>query len=340
MATNAVATVTKNLPAFLKGVDVSKSLAMTKAVASLATGGYPVMSIKGKTFSVVRNGDSTMLTKVDQDGDTVPASSIDVVIVAAAQNFSKVFYASGYTEGSKDKPTCHSEDGQAPAPDAADKQAKKCAACKHNAFGSGANGKGKACSDTLRIAIAAPDALNDPLLLRVPPASLKHIAAYATDCTKRGAPLGACLTRLRFDPEEATPRLLFKFRDYVTAEQFAEVEAQAESDLVRNIIGGSIIEAVETEGDDDNTPAVAAKPTKGANKVTLSDDDDEDEAPVKPAKKVTAKPAAEDDDDEPVAAKPAKRAARVVTADTAGKADSLAAKARALLDDDDDDDDA
>eukprot|EP00729_Bicosta_minor_P019763 gene19763-31784_t len=49
---------------------------------------------------------------------------------------SKVFYNSGFVEGSVAKPTCYSNDGIAPASDAEEPQSKKCNVCPHNQWGS------------------------------------------------------------------------------------------------------------------------------------------------------------------------------------------------------------
>ena len=159
----------------------------TNALAALATGAFPYLSIKGKVFTIVRNKEETIITRPD-DEDT-PANALEVVVVAAAQNFSKVYYKEGYTEGSKEKPTCSSNDGVEPDAPSAEKQSKKCATCEHNVWGTGPKGKGKACSDSLRLAIAPPDTLNDPMLLRVPPASLRAVTDYAAKLATKGVPI-------------------------------------------------------------------------------------------------------------------------------------------------------
>lgn len=349
MANEVAVTTGKTLPSFLKSVATQTS-ALTNAIAALASGGFPYMSVKGKSWTIVRSGEATLLAKKDEDGDDVPAPSIEVVFVSSATNFSKVFYASGYTDGSKDKPTCHSENGVAPANDAQEPQAKKCAACPHNAFGSSNTGKGKACSDTLRMAIAAPDAINDAMLLRIPPGTLKNIAAYADECKRRGAPIEACITRLSFDTDEATPKIVFKFRRFVDEEQWAEIQTAAESAVVKNIIGAMSVAALPAPESGDAGKKSNAKPT-----VNADTEDDEDEAPaVKPAKKkpvidddddvpapkAKKKPAVDDDEDEAPVAKTTKKKPVVVSDSTKSAADAVAAKARAMLADDDDDDDA
>jgi len=206
----------------------------TNALAALAPPTFPYLSIKGKRFAIVRNKEEETIMRPDDD--ETPANAIEAVLVNTAPNFSKVYYAEGYTEGSKDKPTCYSDDGVAPASDVADKQANACMGCDHNAWGTGNNGKGKACSDSLRLAISFPDSLNDPMLLRVPPASLKNATEYAAFLSRKGAPMEGLVTKIKFDPEEATPKLQFSAVRYLAEGQYKEVLEVATARITQQII--------------------------------------------------------------------------------------------------------
>lgn len=294
------------LPSFLRAPADS----ITNALAALAGSTFPFMSIKGKRFAVVRNKEETIIMRPDDD-DT-PANAIEVVIVNSATTYAKVFYATGYTDGSKEKPTCFSNDGVAPDAQATDKQAKKCAACAHNVWGSGTNGKGKACSDSLRIAVAKPDELNDPMLLRVPPASLKAVTEYAAMLSRKGAPLEGVVTKIKFDPSEATPKLLFTAVNYLSQTGYDEAKEIAQSHIVQQIIGKTAMAAQATASDDEDDtppPKKIAAPKQDMGKLM---DEEEDKM----------KKAAED--------KPKKTP-------TATKAAELAAKLKAMQDDEDDD---
>lgn len=293
------------LPSFLRAPEGS----VTNALAALASGTFPFMSIKGKRFAVVRNKEETIIMRPD-DEDT-PANAIEVVIVNSATSYAKVFYATGYTEGSKEKPTCFSNDGKAPDPQSTDPQAKKCMTCPHNAWGSGSNGKGKACSDSLRLAIAKADELNDPMLLRVPPASLKAAVEYAASLARKGAPIEGVITKIKFDPAEATPRLIFTGVGFLSESAYHESQEVSKSAIVQQIIGASPVAMHDALPAPKSAPAV---------------EDDEDDTPAPKAKKVASAPVEE----EP---KPAKKAA----APTAAKAADLTAKLYASMNDDDDD---
>ena len=267
-----------------------------------AVSGYPSMSIKGKIFHVVRGQERSMVARPDGD----PAASIEVVIVRANPNRSKVYYDKGYEEGSDAKPTCYSNDGVTPAADAEDVQAKKCSVCPHNQWGSRItdNGaKGKACSDSQRLAIAAPGLINDPMLLRVPAASLKACTEFAQSLEKRGVPYPAVVTKIGFDHTVAHPQLTFKpvgFVDEDTAKKIVEIQ---NSDLVKQIIGLSDVPAIAQEPETEEAPAPEPAP-----KAKPVEQEEEAPAPAPKAKATTAFAASSDEEEAPAPAPKAKAA--------------------------------
>jgi hypothetical protein len=244
MANDMVAITASKLPAHLQG----KAKTQNVFAAAVSAGGFPVISIKGKVFHIQRGDERTLVTK-GEDGE--PAASLTAVIIASNPNKSKVYYDHGYEEGSVAKPTCYSNDGIAPASDAESPQAKKCAACPHNQWGSRITdngGKGKACGDSMRLAVASPDQLNDPMLLRVPAASLKVLGTFGQQLAKRGVEPVHCITKIGFDYNVAHPALTFKAVDFVDAAQLAEIEAvlEEEADTINQILGldgGPVVEA-------------------------------------------------------------------------------------------------
>lgn len=210
--------------------------------ADLMTGGsgFPVVSIKGKVFAVVKSGERKVLPN-PKDPDS-PATSIDAVIIKGNPGFAKVFYLKGYDPESseKQKPDCYTNDGIAPASDATNAQSKKCATCAHNQFGSARQGKGKACADTKRLAIAAVDQLNEPMLLRIPPASLKPLSEYVKFLDNRGADYDQVLTKISFDMEAESPKLSFKPIGLLDDATYQAVKEMAITDTVSDIIGGNL----------------------------------------------------------------------------------------------------
>jgi hypothetical protein len=251
--------------------------------------GFPVISIKGKVFHIVRGGERTLITKPGEDD---PASSLEVVVLRANPDNSKVYYASGYQEGSDSKPTCYSNSGKAPEANAEEPQAKTCAACAHNQWGSRITPdgkKGKSCSDSRRIAIATPDAPNDPMLVRVPAASLKAMVEYGKILASRGVKPQAVITKIGFDYSVAHPALTFKPVAFIgDTDQLTEIKKSSESELVAQIVGLQAVPASDAPAEEAEalpapTPTPTPTPTPAAKQT---------EAPKanKPAAKV-AKPA-------------------------------------------------
>ena len=222
-------------------------------------GGFPVISIKGKVFHIKRGDEKTLVTKPDGDGE--PASSIELIVLKTHPGVAKTYYSKGFSEGSVEKPDCYSNDGAAPAADAQSPQAKKCAACPHNQWGSKITEdgkKGKSCADVKRLAVAPAGQINDPMLLRVPAASLKTWDQYVDLLKKRGVPPPAVVTKVGFDYTVAHPALTFKPIGFIDEAMAVEVKEVLDTDVVQNIIGGAPTAAEVDNGDD--APKAAAKP--------------------------------------------------------------------------------
>ena len=268
--------------------------------------GFPVLSVKGKVFHITRAGEVSLVTKPDDEDE--PASSIEIVLVKANPHISKIFYADGYEDGAAEKPTCYSNNGIKPEDDSEVKQAKQCATCPQNQWGSRItdNGKrGKACQDARRVAIAPAGQLDDAMLLRVPAASLKPLMQYGTMLEKKGIPYQVMVTKLGFDHTQAYPLLTFKHVRLLDQAEALQVKELIDSDVVDAIINGGGAEqvaeeevpvAVASEEDELDAlaaqlkartaapatkakPAAAKKPvvTEAAVAAALADDEDEDD---------------------------------------------------------------
>ena len=129
-----------------------------------------------------------------------------------------------------------------------------------------------------RLAVAPAGQINDPMLLRVPAASLKTWDQYVDLLKKRGVPPPAVVTKVGFDYTVAHPALTFKPVGFIDEAMAVEVKEVLDTDVVQNIIGGAPTAAEVDNGDD--APKAAAKPAPV-----------EEEAPA-PAPKKSAKLAA------------------------------------------------
>jgi hypothetical protein len=273
-----------NLPSFLKKVDIA---ALNADLTAHAGGGFPVISIKGKVFAVVRDGERELQMN-PKDPDSA-ATSLNVVLLKVNKGTSKVFYIKGYDKDTSEgqKPDCYSNDGVEPAADSQNKQAKKCATCAHNQWGSriserGAT-KGKACADAVRMAVAPAGQLNDAMLLRIPPASIKALGEYGQMLAKRGVGYNMVVTKVGFDLEAESPKLTFSPVGLLDDEGFAEVQEIVQSDIVSSILGS-------------NPVAVEFTPTEEVEEAPAPKAAPKEEAPAPKAEakpKAAAKPKAE-----------------------------------------------
>jgi len=263
---NEMVKLNANLPAHLQGVKVEN---VFQSAAS--EGGFPVISLKGKNFTIVRSGESEIIT--DEHGD--PVRSFEAVVVSVNPRKSKSYYTADYTDGDRQPPACYSHEGVKPAADAESPQCKTCAACPHNVWGSAIkNGqKRKACEDNMRLAVAAADQLDDPMLLRVPPASLKNLNEYGKMLAQRGVGPSHVVTRVGFDTNAAFA-VTFKAERFITEEELAEVTSVLEEQktLVEEITGVSGGKAT-TEEHVSNDPAPAPAPVKKSPKLQEAEEE-------------------------------------------------------------------
>jgi hypothetical protein len=256
----------------------SKSVSTVKRDVSInddlisGGGGFPKLSIKGKVFALVRSGERKVITRPD-DPDTA-ASSLEVVLLRTQKGFSKAWYLKPYVEGQEVlKPDCSSRDGVKPDESITDPQAKSCANCPHNQFGSARQGKGKACADIKRVAVAAPDRMDEPMLLQIPPGSFKNLTQFGKDLKAHGAQYNEVVTRIGFNMEAATPELTFKPLGYLDKNGTAEAAAKYHDDAVQQIIG-------LLESDEDYERPQVSNSAEVAKAISATETTDEDEDDV------------------------------------------------------------
>lgn len=209
------------------------------------TGGFSVISYRGKTWAIKSAGTETPLMRPDGDG---PRASIDVVIVKSSPYISKVYYKDGYEQGSDAAPDCFSNNGVVPDESVVHKVNPNCATCPMNAWGSrknAASGKdGKACADSKRLAVMPVDDLDDvagtgPMLLRVPAASLQDTARYAKQLKGYGYNYFGVGTRISFDVNESYPKFVYaglRALNDVEADKVIALRNDAQTDMILNAV--------------------------------------------------------------------------------------------------------
>lgn len=292
----------------------SKVPAYLKAAAPLgnqaefSSGGFPVLSIKSKVFSI-RRGDVTERVSMPDDPET-PAPYVEAVILNMNPGVAKVYYEKNWSEGAVDKPTCYSNDGVTPAADADEPQSSKCATCAHNVFGSKINESGNktfACSNSKRIAVAAVNAISDPMLLRIPATSIKAFNEFHKFIQARGVQAyQAVVARIGFDYNVSHPALTFKPVGLVDDATFAEIVEMVDSEVVHQIIGTSVVPPRAGSAPHEEDEGFETKRISPPKSTAPAADDDEPKPRVKvKVEAADPEPAAEAPKPAPKKAKPA-----------------------------------
>ena len=126
--------------------------------------------------------------------DPTPCKTIEGVIVL--QQTANAYWQDSDTTGAP--PDCSSDDGAT----GYGTPGGQCAACPLNAFGSGEGGKGKACKNMKNLYILQ-DGSPMPLLLPLPPTSLKAFRQYANNLRFAGLGLSGVVTCIGLKRQES-----------------------------------------------------------------------------------------------------------------------------------------
>jgi len=210
---------------------------------------YPVIGYKGKVWSLRHRGERHNFIRLD---DGSPSSYIDVVILGQAKQKSKSFYKKfdpNTSEG--DRPICASLDGIKPDADVAQKQCDNCALCPRNEWKTDpvTGRKGRECTDYKRLAVLIlptqtkailGEPLLEPCFLRVPPASLNSLAVMGDNMAAQGLHFSTYITRIKFDPNEAHPKMIFTPLQGLTEKEAPIILKMRQDPTVGRITGGDI----------------------------------------------------------------------------------------------------
>ena len=180
------------------------------------------ISIRGKKFRI---------------GDENLGDSIKVVVGVAA--YENTWYDRPYDPENVSPPACfalsmddanieHHPDSPMPQKDG------PCSMCDLAQWGSGANGKGKACKNARRLSLLAfDDNANlgeaQMAMLKCPPTSLKSWASYAKSITLRyKRPTSTVITEVSFNDSNDYPQLEFDLVELLNEEDIKTVMVRSE----------------------------------------------------------------------------------------------------------------
>ena len=306
----------------------------------------PSLGVTGKVWSISINGDKTQIMKADADtGDQLP-----VVILGYAQRRGRTYYEGAYDPNNVSAPKCWSDDGITPHASVKEKQASKCEGCPMSIKGSATSNSGDpttACDQHRMLAVVPAGKLDfTPLRLKI--AITSDWDAQSPDLEAQGwfsfqkyrddlqavgcMHTGMIVTKMKFDPNVAYPKILFSRQRWLSPEEQQVVGPLTKSDDVKKLLTGSWsaagVDGVATEAA--SAPKTDAAPIPVGKQQVMAPahlEDPEDVVanltPIVKDKVVAPKPAQADEPDEVVippaaTAKPAAVAAK--PAATANKA--------------------
>lgn len=220
-----------NLPDYLKEVELDE---VTKALAG--GGNSKRISLRGGVFRMVVGGEEVAKNE---------SRSMNVVIVNAAKEVSRTFYAKAYNP-SQDAtaPDCWSADGQKPDASIEEPQHHNCAECPQNIKGSG-QGDTRACRFSRRLALALADDLEGDIFQLVLPSKsifgkgdLDHMPfeQYGKYVGSQGYNLNCLITEMKFDSDSDNPKLTFRPVNFLTKEQWEVSKRQGETLAAKNAV--------------------------------------------------------------------------------------------------------
>lgn len=213
-ASTAVATTKKTLPADINAAIAAQIAAIQERVSQ--PGGSKITVTQSKTFKL-------------PSGLETPRP-IDLVIVDFM--YMNAFYTTAYDRNTITPPACFalnpSDRGMIPSDNSPEAQAGSCTGCPKNEFGSASKGKGKACSNSVLLAVLPADFMDDPeqplMILKVSATGLRPFNGYVSSLATslRTAPWGVTTT-VGFDPKSDYASLRFGNPTPLDPEQLAVV---------------------------------------------------------------------------------------------------------------------
>ncbi len=175
-----------------------------------------------------------------------PIHAIQVVALASNKGVYKAYYDKPYTPNQEaPPPTCWSNDGVAPSAASTNPQARECATCPKNQLGSKINPNGskvKACSDSKRLLVVAPDDIGGQFYtIHVPYMSVKELNVYLRELNRYNVPVDAIITDVSVDPSMEYLKLGFKHAGWLSKELYEQVQQRKQDETVLAFMDGAAV---------------------------------------------------------------------------------------------------
>ena len=216
----------------------------------------PSLGYEGKVWTIAINGEKTKLTKRNDEGDEEPLATMRVVLLDYAKRRGRTYYEGAYDPNKIGTPVCWSEDGVTPHTSVKEPQASKCEGCPMSVKGSKITEQGKptaACSQHRMVAVVPANNLGfTPLRMKLaitsdydkqsPELEAQGWFAFSnyTDMlrTKGVQHTASLVTKMKFDPNAAYPKVMFSPDRWLEPAELAQVSAIVKSEQVTSLLAG------------------------------------------------------------------------------------------------------
>ena len=240
------------LPSYLREALASGELEHT--LVSRST--LDQLTFRGKVWRAIVNGEEHIQTNADGD----PVSTIKVIILGRNDKRSRAYYEGSYKEGENRAPTCWSNNGESPDSDVKEPLSDSCVSCPMAAKGSRISQDGKAsvaCSSFKNLVVIPANDLKFPALrLRLPQTSIwtKDVEGetwmpydiYINHLRVKQVPNeSTVVTKIKFDPSVAYPKLLFaldvdhdeKLKALITQDEYTVIAPRIKNEDFSALLG-------------------------------------------------------------------------------------------------------
>lgn len=242
------------------------------------------ISIKGGVFRKYAGG---------KEIGVIEDRHMNVIIVKMAHKASRTYYDAGYQEGQKVSPVCWSANSEVPDIEVKRPMAAACNECEKSVKGSGQGGTGSACRLSWRTAVVLPnDPAGDVMQLVLPATSafgkedngrfpfrpyIQHLASHNVSA-------GRVITKMSFDTNAPTPKVLFSPAGAVNGEDLAIIAAQSRSAAAESAIKMNVFQ-VDSDNEATNSHR---RPTMSEAEIAVEEAELEEVVPVKRESKAAA----------------------------------------------------
>ena len=204
----------------------------------------------------------SIIFEIEGDDPENPETTKELVGVIVDHHAFRTYWSNPYS-GEKTPPDCYSNDGRVgignPGGD--------CATCPLNQFGTGVNGRGKACKNQ-RMVYILREGDPFPLQLTLPPTSLKNFNAYFNKLTRKGRKTYGVITKITLKKARNKDNIEY------SEVQFAVVRDLTPEEKAKAIIyAQNIREHTRRQNVADQYDDVDSSNGQGSEKVEISDDD-------------------------------------------------------------------